>query len=81
MLIRAGTSTTPATSPTWSRPGRATFEHLGLWDGKDLDQWGSVVAETSCTFFEPIFFGQVIKVGVRTTRLGGQEHGDDLQPA
>jgi acyl-CoA thioesterase FadM len=48
------------------------FEHLGVWDGKDLDQWGSVLAETSCTFIEPIFFGQTIRVGVRTTRIGNK---------
>jgi acyl-CoA thioester hydrolase len=56
---------------TYMEQARARyFEHLGLWDGKDLDQWGSVVAEARCTFVEPIFYGQVIKVGVNTTRLG-----------
>jgi acyl-CoA thioester hydrolase len=46
------------------------FEHLGLWDGKDVGQWGSVLAEARCTFIEPVFYGQQIRVGVRTTRLG-----------
>jgi acyl-CoA thioester hydrolase len=56
---------------TYMEQARARyFERLGVWDGKDLEQWGSVVAETSCTFIKPIFYGQRIKVGVRTTRLG-----------
>ena len=46
------------------------FETLGIWDGKDLDQWGSVVAETRCTFLVPVYFGQVVNVGVRTSHLG-----------
>jgi len=58
---------------TYMEQARARyFEHLGVWDGKDLDQWGSVLAETSCTFVEPIFFGQTIRVGVRTTRIGNK---------
>jgi acyl-CoA thioester hydrolase len=46
------------------------FEHLGLWDGKDVGQWGSVLAEARCTFLEPVFYGQQIRIGVRTSRLG-----------
>lgn len=58
---------------TYMEEGRAHyFQQLGIWDGKDLDQWGSVVAETSCTFIEPLYFGQVVTVGVRTTRLGNK---------
>lgn len=58
---------------TYMEQARARYlEHLGLWDGKDLDQWGSVLAETSCTFIEPIYFGQIIRVGVRTARIGNK---------
>lgn len=56
---------------TYMEQARARyFEHLGLWDGKDLDQWGSVVAEARCSFIESITYGQVIRVGVRTTHIG-----------
>jgi len=58
---------------TYMEQARARyFEHLGLWDGRDLNQWGSVLAETTCTFIEPIFYGQLIKVGVRTHRIGNK---------
>jgi acyl-CoA thioester hydrolase len=56
---------------TYMEQGRAHyFEHLGVWDGRDLNQWSSVVAEASCTYIEPIHYGQKIRVGVRTVRFG-----------
>jgi acyl-CoA thioester hydrolase len=48
------------------------LKHLGLWDGKDFDAIGIILVETTCTFKEPISFGQRIQVGVRTTRLGNK---------
>jgi acyl-CoA thioester hydrolase len=48
------------------------LKHLGLWDGKDFDAIGIILVETTCTFKEPINFGQNIQVGVRTIRLGNK---------
>ncbi len=56
---------------TFLESARAMYlQHLGLWDGRDFDKIGIILVETSCTFKEPISFGQRIKVGVRTIRLG-----------
>ena len=48
------------------------FHHLSLWDGVDFDNLGVILLETTITFREPILYGQSIKVGVRTTRLGNK---------
>jgi acyl-CoA thioester hydrolase len=56
---------------TYMEEARAKyFEQLGLWDGKDFDAVGVILLETSCTFRKPIFYGQSIRVGVRTCRIG-----------
>ena len=46
------------------------FQHLGLWDGTNFDDLGVILLETTITFKEPILYGQSIRVGVRTERLG-----------
>lgn len=48
------------------------FKHLGLWDGKDFDAIGFILADTRCTFKAPIVFGQPIRVGVRTSTMGSK---------
>lgn len=56
---------------TFLETARATYlQNLGLWDGKDFDEIGIILVETSCTFKEPISFGRRIRVGVRTMRIG-----------
>jgi len=46
------------------------IQYLKLWDGKDFDKIGWVLAEQSCRYITPIKYGQKIRVGVRTSRLG-----------
>ena len=46
--------------------------HLGLWDGQSFSQIGIILADAHLTFQAPIYFGQPIRVGVRTTRLGNK---------
>lgn len=48
------------------------FQHLGLWDAVDFDNLGVILLETTITFKEPILYGQSIRVGVRTERLGNK---------
>ena len=58
---------------TYMEQGRVSyFQHLGLWDGTDFDNLGMILLETTITFNEPILYGQSIRVGVRTERLGNK---------
>jgi acyl-CoA thioester hydrolase len=46
------------------------IKHIGLWDGFEFDDIGMILLETTCTFKEPIRYGQKIRVGVKTVKLG-----------
>ena len=46
------------------------FQNLGLWQGRDFDTIGIILAEQRCKYFEPIMYDQEIHVGVRIARLG-----------
>ena len=46
------------------------LQHLGLWDGRDFLKIGIIVAEASCSYKAAIGYGQSLRVGVRTARLG-----------
>jgi acyl-CoA thioester hydrolase len=46
------------------------LQHLGLWDGKDFLKIGIIIAEAACTYKAAISYGQPLRVGVRTARLG-----------
>jgi len=46
------------------------LQHIGLWDGKDFQAIGIILAETSCTYKAAIGYGQPVRVGVRAVRLG-----------
>ncbi len=48
------------------------LQHLGLWDGKDFLKIGIIVAEAACTYKAAIGYGQPLRVGVRTARLGNK---------
>ncbi len=48
------------------------LQHLGLWDGKDFLKIGIIVAEAACTYKAAISYGQPLRVGVRTARLGNK---------
>jgi acyl-CoA thioester hydrolase len=48
------------------------LQHLGLWDGKDFLEIGIIVAEAACTYKAAISYGQPLRVGVRTARLGNK---------
>lgn len=56
---------------TYMEQARAEYlRRLGLWDGRDFDALGIILAEASCSYKTEIAFGQPIHVGVRTARLG-----------
>ena len=58
---------------TYMEQARVEYIHvLGLWDGKDFDRIGWVVAEQSCRYILPARFGQHLRVGVRTSKLGNK---------
>ncbi len=45
-------------------------KHLGLWDGGSFMDIGIILAKFEITFQAPVLFGQQVRVGMRTTRLG-----------
>ena len=58
---------------TYMEQGRVSyFQHLGLWDGVDFDHMGIILLEMKISFHEPITYGQSIRVGVRTEKLGNK---------
>ena len=58
---------------TYMEEARVKYaEHLGLWDGKDFDDVGFIMAEQSCTYKASVTYKQSIHVGVRTARLGNK---------
>jgi acyl-CoA thioester hydrolase len=58
---------------TYMELARAKYaEELGLWKGKDFEELGMIVADASCSYREAIVYGQKVKVGVRTSRLGSK---------
>jgi len=58
---------------TYMEQARTLYiKHLGLWDGSDFSTIGIILAEATCTYKAPIRFGQAIRVGVKTVRLGNR---------
>ncbi len=58
---------------TYMEQGRVRyFQHLGLWDGRDFDDVGIILLEINCTFKAPMYYGQAVRLGVRTVRLGNK---------
>lgn len=56
---------------TYMELGRVKYlQHLGLWDGRDFQTIGIILAEASCTYKAPILFTQQLRVGVRTSKIG-----------
>jgi acyl-CoA thioester hydrolase len=50
----------------------AYLQHLGLWDGKDFQKLGVIVADVHITYRMPLFYGQQIEVGTRVSHIGGK---------
>lgn len=50
----------------------AYVRHLGLWQGGSFLEIGVILADIHLTFKAPILWGQPIRVGVRTQRLGNK---------
>jgi acyl-CoA thioester hydrolase len=56
---------------TYMEQARAKYvQSLGLWGGRDFDAVSIILVEASCTYKAPINYGQPVRVGVRTVRLG-----------
>lgn len=48
------------------------IQHLELWDGSEFDEIGFILLETNCQFMSPIGYGQRVRVGVKTVRMGNK---------
>ena len=48
------------------------IRHLGLWDGSSFLDIGIILASVQMTFLAPILWGQPVRVGVHTSRLGNK---------
>lgn len=48
----------------------AYIQHLGLWGGDDFDQIGIILLEQSCRYLKAVKYGDEIRVGLTTTRIG-----------
>jgi acyl-CoA thioester hydrolase len=58
---------------TYMEQARAAYlRTLGLWKGDDFDAIGIIIAEQSCSYKNPIRFGQHVEVGVRTAEFGNK---------
>ena len=59
---------------TFFEAGRINyFTYLGLFTpGQSFMDVGVIMAEASVTFLKPVNYGMPVKVGVRTSRLGGK---------
>ncbi len=58
---------------TYLEQARVTyFQRLGLWRGRSFMDIGVILADAQITFRKPIVFGDLIRVGVRITRLGNK---------
>jgi acyl-CoA thioester hydrolase len=56
---------------TYMEQARAAYlQALGLWAGDDFEAIGIIIADQSCSYKQPIRFGQRIEVGVRTADIG-----------
>lgn len=60
-----------ATLFSYLEQARARYlQQLGLWDGRDFDAIGIILAEASLRFLRPIAFGEAVVVETGVTRLG-----------
>jgi acyl-CoA thioester hydrolase len=58
---------------TYLEQARAKYlEELKLWKGDNFDRIGIILAEQSCSYHEPIYYGQPLEVGVRAAQLGNK---------
>jgi acyl-CoA thioester hydrolase len=56
---------------TYLEQARASYlQNVGLWSGQDFDRIGIILAEQTCSYLAPIYYGQSIEVGVRAARIG-----------
>ena len=45
---------------------------LGLWDGKDFNRLGMIVADIHISYLEPMLFGQDARLDMRVARVGNK---------
>jgi acyl-CoA thioester hydrolase len=50
----------------------AYIQKLGLWDGKDFNKLGLIVADVHVAYLAPVLFNQNVHAGVRVSRLGNK---------
>ncbi len=43
---------------------------VGLWEGRDFESLGMILAKVSCTYKAPAYLGETVTVWVRVSRLG-----------
>lgn len=58
---------------SYMEQARAKYlEQLGLWSTDDFEQIGVILAQATCKFLRAIEYGQRIRVGTATVRLGNK---------
>ncbi len=50
----------------------AYIHHIGLWSGSSFLDMGVILADLHITYRAPIYYGQPIRVGTRTLKLGNK---------
>lgn len=56
---------------TYMEQARASYlQELGLWDGREMTSLGVILAQASCQYRHAIQYGDSVRVGVATTKLG-----------
>jgi len=52
---------------------------VGLWDGGSFLDLGLIVADVHVSYLKPIKLGQMVKVGVRVSKIGNKSMNFDYQ--
>jgi len=48
----------------------AYLQEVGLWNGTDFESVGMILAEASCSYTSPAYFGETVTVSLCIKRLG-----------
>jgi len=48
------------------------YQTSGIWDGRDFDGFGLVVASLKLDYLKPIFYGQSVRVGLAVIHMGNK---------
>lgn len=55
------------------------LRETGMWQGKDFESVGMILAEASCRYKNPAFLGEIVTVWTRVSRLGNKSFDFDYR--